>query len=133
MSDTVKSLPWTGQRFVPEVGENIALEHLHHYAMACELVQGKTVSDIACGEGYGAAMLAKFADQVTGVDISAETIAFANAKYQRTNLEFKIRSCGEIPIADASIDIIVSFKTIEHHNQHEAMMDEFKRVLHPGG
>ncbi len=132
MSDTFKSLPWTGERFVPEVGGNIALEHLHRYAMACELVQAKTVLDIACGEGYGVAMLAKAADQVTGVDISAETIAFASAKYRRTNLELKIRSCAEILIVDASIDTIVSFETIEYHNQDEAMMDEFKRVLRPG-
>ncbi len=133
MSDTVKSLPWTEERFVPQVEGSIAREHLHRYATACELVQGKAVLDIACGEGYGAAMLANVANQVTGVHISAETIAFASAKYRRKNLEFKIRSCAEVPVADASIDIIVSFETIEHHNQNEVLMDEFKRVLRPGG
>ena len=49
------------------------------------------------------------------------------------NLEFRIGSCVEIPYPDQFFDLIVSFETIEHHNQHEEMMAEFKRVLRPNG
>jgi 2-polyprenyl-3-methyl-5-hydroxy-6-metoxy-1,4-benzoquinol methylase len=127
------SLAWTGERFVPHVTGNVALEHLHRYAFACELAAGKTVLDIACGEGYGSAMLARVAKHVIGVDIAREVIEHAASKYRRKNLEFRIGSCAAIPVADSSVDLVVSFETIEHHDQHEAMMAEIKRVLTPNG
>ncbi|MDX1411297.1 MAG: class I SAM-dependent methyltransferase, partial [Nitrospirales bacterium] len=126
-------LPWTGERYVPEVGGTIALEHLHRYAVACELASGKMVLDIACGEGYGTAMLAKVAQRVIGVDNSDLVIAHATRKYRKPNLEFRIGSCAEIPLPDGCLDLVVSFETIEHHGQHEEMLGEIKRVLKPTG
>jgi len=129
----ISPLERTGERYIPEMKGGIALEHLHRYAMACQFAKDKNVLDIASGEGYGSAMLAKVANHVIGVDISEEAISFATGKYSRDNLEFKVGSCAEIPLKDASLDLIVSFETIEHHDQHEAMLKEFKRVLHPNG
>ena len=126
-------LPFTGERYVPKLGGSIELEHLHRYLTAKQVVAGKAVLDIACGEGYGSAILAQLADKVTGVDISAEAVSHARTKYRSSNLEFLAGSCAAIPLADASIDVVVSFETIEHHDQHEEMMREIKRVLRPGG
>jgi len=126
-------LTWTGERYLPELEGNIALEHLHRYAMACQLAKGRQVLDIACGEGYGSAMLAEVAQRVIGVDISQDVIAHARLKYRKGNLEFKAGSCSGIPIQDASVDLVVSFETIEHDDQHEAMLSEIKRVLSPNG
>ena len=124
---------FTGERFVPELKGSIALEHLHRYLIACELARGVRVLDIACGEGYGSAMLAEVARHVIGVDISDEVIAHASSMYGRANLEFKVGTCAKIPVPDASVDLVVSFETIEHHDQHQAMMSEIKRVLRPEG
>lgn len=126
-------MPFTGERFTPETHGNIELEHLHRYALACELAAGRTILDIACGEGYGSAMLAKKAKKVIGVDISEETIRHANKRYKKQNIEFKVGSCSDIPLPDGSVDYVVSFETIEHHDQHEQMMKEIKRVLRPNG
>lgn len=130
MTETMK---FTGERFVPGVVGNIELEHLHRYAIARELAVNKTVLDIACGEGYGSAMLAQVAKRVIGVDASRMAIDHASTKYKNDNLEFRYGLCSEIPLPDASIDLVVSFETIEHHDQHEAMMRELKRVLRPNG
>lgn len=127
------TLPFTGERYVPDMKGNIELEHLHRYLLAARAVAGKTVLDIACGEGYGSAILARVAYKVTGVDIVQVSVLHAKAKYQAENLEFKIGSCAAIPLADDSVDIVVSFETIEHHDQHEAMMREIKRVLRLDG
>ena len=64
----------TGERYLPEFDGDWTLEHLHRYLLACELAAGKTVLDIACGDGYGSAMMAKHAVEVTGVDIDAPTV-----------------------------------------------------------
>ncbi len=133
ISHGANSLDFTGERYLPEVGGNIELEHLHRYLLAKQAVVGKTVLDIASGEGYGSAMLAESARRVTGVDISQEAVSHAQTKYRAENLEFRLGSCSVIPLGDASVDVVVSFETIEHHDEHEAMMREIKRVLRPDG
>ncbi|HTT12241.1 MAG TPA: methyltransferase domain-containing protein [Burkholderiaceae bacterium] len=127
-------LEFTGERYLPEVEGQIALEHLHRYFLAARLVKGKEVLDIASGEGYGSAILAESAKSVVGVDISRETIEHAGRKYAGiSNLRYLVGDCGAIPLEGASVDAVVSFETIEHHDKHEAMMSEIKRVLRPGG
>jgi len=49
---------FTGERFLPGVAGEIAYEHCHRYAFARRFVTGARVLDAACGEGYGAALLA---------------------------------------------------------------------------
>jgi glycosyltransferase involved in cell wall biosynthesis/SAM-dependent methyltransferase/uncharacterized coiled-coil protein SlyX len=129
----IEPLPWTGERYLPDVRGNIELEHVHRYLLASRLSSGKRVLDIACGEGYGSALLAQRAMSVVGVDIAAEAVAHANAKYKSRNLAFKMGSCAAIPLPDHSVDFVVSFETIEHHDQHDEMMREIKRVLVPCG
>lgn len=136
MSDsniTSQSLPWTGERYITEVKGNIELEHLHRYLLAKQLSLGKRVLDVASGEGYGSALLAQSAARVVGVDIAAEAVAHATIKYRADNLEYRLGSCAAIPLENHSVDVVVSFETIEHHSEHEAMMREVKRVLIPGG
>lgn len=110
-----------------------ATEHLHRYAIAVTLAKNKVVLDIASGEGYGTALLSQYATKVYGVDISQEAVEFAKKKYKKENLTFLHGSANQIPLPENSIDYIVSFETIEHHDKHEEMMAEFKRVLKPGG
>lgn len=131
MSDAIEV---TGERYYPAVQRGpMALEHWHRYFFARHYVAGRRVLDVASGSGYGSAYLAEHAAQVTGVDISADTISFARSKYQRPNLEYRVGDASEIPLADGSVDVIVSFETIEHHDRHELMLKEFKRLLAPGG
>jgi glycosyltransferase involved in cell wall biosynthesis/ubiquinone/menaquinone biosynthesis C-methylase UbiE len=126
-------MDFTGERYVPELHGDIELEHIHRYLQACEIAEGKIVLDIASGEGYGSAMLARKAKYVTGVDISIDAVDHARERYKKENLDFKVGSCVDIPLPDESADLVVSFETIEHHDQHEKMMQEIKRVLRPAG
>ncbi len=127
------NLPWTGERMVPEIFNFGAIEHLHRYAVAQKYVKDKTILDIASGEGYGSMLLALHAKKVKGVDVSTEAVNHAKKKYQRENLEFMIGSADHIPIEDGTIDVVVSFETIEHHDKHVEMMKEIKRVLKKDG
>ncbi len=127
------SMEFTGERYIPGLRGIIELEHLHRYLQAQEIAIHKIVLDIACGEGYGSAMLANKAEKVIGIDISLEAVQHARRKYLKENLEFMVGSCSEIPLPDSSVDLVVSFETIEHHSQHDEMMLEIKRVLRPEG
>ena len=64
-------LEYTGERMVPEsCGPNTFWEHVYRYRSPPRYVGGRRVLDIACGEGYGAASLARSgAASVIGVDV----------------------------------------------------------------
>ena len=128
-----EGLIFTGERYQPEIGGDVQLEHLHRYAFAKSLVHNKTVLDIACGEGYGSALLSETAKYVTGVDIESRAVEHAKIKYRSDNLSFLEGDCAKIPLKSNSVDVVVSFETIEHHDQHRKMMEEIKRVLKPKG
>lgn len=126
-------MEFTGERFVPGERGQIKYEHLHRYALSLEFAAGKSVLDIASGEGYGAALLARVADVVTGVDVDLEAINHSKHRYYHPNLHFAVGSCQSIPLPDEAVDLVTSFETIEHHEHHEEMMQEVKRVLRPEG
>lgn len=124
---------FTGERFVPTEEGKIQLEHYHRYAVVRDLVAGKRVLDVACGEGYGSSMLAEVAVAVTGVDISSEAVLHAEATYVKPNLTYLEGSATALPFADASFEVVVSFETIEHLAGQAEMVSELRRVLRPEG
>jgi SAM-dependent methyltransferase len=127
-------MEFTGERFVPGTRGEIWIEHWHRYHFAARWARGRRVLDVACGEGYGSARLARNAAPVTGVDLSPQAIAHARATYgSASNLEFVESSCTRMPFPDASFDFVVSFETLEHIEGQEAFLDEVARVLKPDG
>src|SRR6266498_445364 len=128
-----EQLPCTGERLVPQLQGDIAYEHLHRYALALQLCAGRVVLDIACGEGYGAHLMAQTAKEVIGVDLAPDVVKHASTTYRRNNLSFRVGDCCRLPVASSSLDLVVCFETLEHHDRHEEMLAEFKRVLKPDG
>jgi O-antigen biosynthesis protein len=127
------SLHQRGARYVPEIAGNIRLALLHRYVLARQLARNRIVLDIACGDGEGADLLAPVATSVIGVDPAPDRVAAASRRYRRANLTFRGGSCTAIPIMDASVDLVVSFDTIEYEAQQVRMLEEMRRVLAPGG
>ncbi len=129
----VEGMKFTGERFLPTETGDIELEHNHRYLIAAEFAAGKIVLDIASGEGYGSALLARHADRVIGVDISEQAVSHAQSRYQAQNLEYRQGDGTAIPLPDASVDMTVSFETLEHLTEHDELLSEIKRVLKPHG
>src|SRR5271166_4065878 len=103
--DMNDGLELTGERFIPGAAGEIWYEHWHRYLFASPLVAGREVLDLACGEGYGSALLAHSARHVTGVDLASDVIAHARARYaSQANLTFCEADCAALPFADASFD-----------------------------
>jgi O-antigen biosynthesis protein len=126
-------MKFTGERFIPTEQGRIRLEHYHRYAAVKDIVAQKQVLDLACGEGYGSAFMADFAEMVAGVDISQEAINHASQTYQKSNLIFQQGSATALDLPDKKFDIVVSFETIEHLSEQDEMLKEIRRVLRPKG
>lgn len=131
-------MEFTGERMMPEFnkGSEIYIEHLSRYIFASQFIKDKVVLDIACGSGYGSDYLMKNgASKVIGVDISEESVNYCKNKYNKDNLRFAIGSVVNIPVEDNSVDVIVSFETIEHVGGEDQIvfMKEIKRVLKKDG
>jgi len=126
INDGSRYLPWSGDALT-------GFEHLHRYLLARTVVAGRRVLDIACGEGYGAALLADSAARVVGVDIDRDAIRHAAGRYVRPNLYFFQADAQRFALAPASVDVVVSFETLEHFPDQAPFLAALKRVLVPGG
>ena len=126
-------LEFTGERWTTAVHGQIEIEHLHRYLLARDWCRGKDVLDIACGEGYGTALLAQTARRVIGIDVDRATVAHAAAQYARPNLSYVAGDARGIPLAAASVDVVVSFETLEHFAEQELFLAEVGRVMRPDG
>ncbi|MCL4192740.1 MAG: methyltransferase domain-containing protein [Thermoguttaceae bacterium] len=109
--------------------------HLERYNYAAQFVKGQRVLDIACGTGYGSELMAiAGASSVFGIDISADAISFAKKHSISDAIRFEVGDAQNIcQIGSNSIDVAVSFETIEHISDDRSYLAEIRRVLRPGG
>jgi SAM-dependent methyltransferase len=124
----IEDIEYTGERMIPEYSDqNTFWEHIHRYGFAAEWVKNKRVLDIASGEGYGCDGLRRAgARAIIGVEINQEACARATRKY---GIDVRVGNAEAIPIDTGSIDVVVSFETIEHVARPESFLQEVKRVL----
>jgi SAM-dependent methyltransferase len=130
----VPPLELTGERTLPDVPEENYWyrRHLAVYRWIAARCGGLRVVDMACGEGYGSAVLAEHAADVTGVDANPEAHEHARLRYGRPGLRFE-RGLVEEWDDGAPWDAIVFLQTIEHVPDPAAMLSRFRRLLAPGG
>jgi len=128
----VPPLELTGERTLPDVPEENYWyrRHLAVYEWIAARVGGLKVVDMACGEGYGADVLAGAAAEVVGVDANPEAHAHARARYRRPNLRF------DRDLVDRwrePVDAVVFLQTIEHLEDPGATLAHFATLLPAGG
>jgi 2-polyprenyl-3-methyl-5-hydroxy-6-metoxy-1,4-benzoquinol methylase len=112
----------------------VRYQHLERYHWAADFVGQRRVLDVACGTGYGTALLANAgAVQVDGFDCCREAVHIAQKTWQLPNTTFSIAAAHHLPVADDLYDIYVSFETIEHVGNDQALLQEATRVLKPDG
>lgn len=119
----------TGERYVSGLIGDVQSEHYHRYLFALRYCVDRAVLDVASGEGYGSALLAQVARSVTGLDVDAASVAFANAQYGSPRVAFRQGDAAQLPFPDGSFDVVVSFETIEHLADQTRFLEEIRRVL----
>ncbi|MBI3854709.1 MAG: class I SAM-dependent methyltransferase [Planctomycetes bacterium] len=111
------------ERLVPEGAVEASLqEHLARYRFAREQARGR-ILDVACGTGYGTAML-----DAVGADLSLEALRYA----RRHPARYVAADAARLPF-DRAFDTVVSFETIEHVPDPERFVAECGRVLKSDG
>jgi ubiquinone/menaquinone biosynthesis C-methylase UbiE len=100
---------------------------------------GESVLDLGSGGGIDCFLAAKMVGtegRVFGVDMTPDMVRLARAnaaKVGATNVEFRLGEIEHLPIADASIDVVISNCVINLSPEKPAVFAEAFRVLKPGG
>jgi SAM-dependent methyltransferase len=89
------------------------------------------VLDAACGTGRHCAYLAARGHQVIGVDASAEMLD--RARVRVPGAQFRPGRLEAIPVPDDHVDLVVCALALSHVADLDPVMNEFARVLRPGG
>jgi 2-polyprenyl-3-methyl-5-hydroxy-6-metoxy-1,4-benzoquinol methylase len=128
----VPPLELTGERTLPDVPEENYWfrRHLFVYEWIAARVAGLDVIDMACGEGYGADVLARAARTVVGVDANPEAHEHSRLRYVRSNLSF---ARDLVETYEGEADAISFLQTIEHVEAPGDVLEHFKSLLRPGG
>jgi 2-polyprenyl-3-methyl-5-hydroxy-6-metoxy-1,4-benzoquinol methylase len=130
----VPALALTGERTLPDVpAENYWYRrHLVVYEWIAARLGGARVLDMACGEGYGSAVLATRAASVVGLDANPEAFDHARLRYRGPRLTFErglVQTYGD----PHSFDAVVFLQTIEHVQDPAAVLGHLRALLTPGG
>jgi len=122
---------------VPD-GSNLGLGCGNPVALA-SLREGETVLDLGSGAGFDCFLAAQAvgdSGRVIGVDMTPEMLAKARenaAKGGYRNVEFRLGEIEHLPVADASVDVILSNCVINLSPEKNHVFAEAYRVLKPGG
>ncbi len=108
-------------------------DHCSRYHFAASFCRDQVVLDIACGTGFGGAILARAgARAVLGVDMSAEALVQARHG-SAVNTGWARADGRQLPVRDGALGLITSFETIEHLHEPERFLGELRRVLRTDG
>ncbi|MCS7336857.1 MAG: arsenite methyltransferase [Verrucomicrobiae bacterium] len=126
---------------LPE-GANMGLSCGNPTALAA-LKPGEVVLDLGCGAGFDVFIAGRRVGptgRVIGVDMTPEMISRArrNAQVYREqtgldNVEFRLGEIEHLPVADASVDVVISNCVINLSPDKPQVWREIARVLKPGG
>lgn len=93
------------------------------------------VADIGCAAGAQSALWAELGHRVHGLDVNERLVELARKRAREAgmSIEFTVGSAVELPWPDASMDICLVLELLEHVADWERCLDEFARILKPGG
>jgi SAM-dependent methyltransferase len=126
-------LTLTGERTIPglDVENYWFRRHEVVYQRLASRCADRDVLEAGCGEGYGADLISRVARRVIALDYDETTVAHVRAHYPR--VEVMHGNLAELPLADASVDVVVNFQVIEHLWDQTQFVRECARVLRPSG
>ncbi|MFB6156984.1 MAG: arsenite methyltransferase [Haloferacaceae archaeon] len=104
-----------------------------------DIATGETVLDLGSGAGFDCFLAAREAGpegRVIGVDMTPEMVERARENVERNgvdNVEFRLGEIEHLPVADASVDVVISNCVINLSPEKPQVFREAFRALRPGG
>jgi SAM-dependent methyltransferase len=97
--------------------------------------QGRQVLDAGCGIATDGLRFARAGADYTGIDRSATAIDLARVRFEQANVRGTLvqGSITQLPFEDESFDLVYSNGVVHHIEDTQAAIDEYWRVLRPGG
>ncbi len=136
----------TGERLGYSAGELAAAPEGANLGLGCgnpqaiaALATGETVLDLGSGAGFDCFLAARAVGdggRVIGVDMTPPMLEKARANAEKagmSNVEFRLGEIEALPVADASVDVIISNCVINLAIDKRRVFREAFRVLRPGG
>lgn len=127
---------YSGERILPTKLFNVTYQQsLVAYEFAAKHAEGKTVLDVASGEGYGTFVLGKTASRVVGLDFNRAAIIEAQKNYGSETVSFVQGDLLNAPtvLQGELFDVVCCFQTIEHVQNHDDFLASLSAVTKPGG
>lgn len=108
---------------------------LYHHVTYGGNLYGKSVLEVGCGRGGGAAFLARYGGpkEYVGLDISPNLVAYCNRFHQVPGLSFVAGTAERLPFENARFDAVVNVESARCYGDPGAFFRETHRVLRPGG
>jgi ubiquinone/menaquinone biosynthesis C-methylase UbiE len=105
------------------------------FALAMGGRQALDALDIGCGTGFLSLELAARGHRVTGIDFAPAMLALAKEKAAEAGaaIRFEEADAENLPFAPASFDLVITRHVLWTLPHPEAAIDEWMRVLRPGG
>jgi ubiquinone/menaquinone biosynthesis C-methylase UbiE len=105
------------------------------FALALAGRQDLDALDVGCGTGFLSLELAGRGHRVTGIDFAPAMLALAKAKAAEAGaaIRFEEADAEALPFAPASFDLVITRHVLWTLPHPEAAIDEWRRVLRPGG
>lgn len=125
---------FTGERYMPLIwkpGHPGIAFHDERYELAALFCHNKSVLEIGCGAGYGAAILAKEATLVDAFDYSQEAIEYCKEHYPIDNIEFHVGNILDYQIGHYCYDVVVALEVVEHIHDGNVLLELMKRATKP--
>lgn len=100
------------------------------------LLPAMEIADLGAGDGSFSLLLAQRASNVIAVDSSAKMIEVGREQAKRQgmkNIEFRLGDFEEVPINDASVDLVFFSQSLHHALHPERAVHEAWRILRPTG
>lgn len=98
-----------------------------------QMVEGDIILDVGCGIGDIDYMIAPRVSKVVALDILETSIEIAKDFHSLPNIDFIAGDLFKLSFPDNSFDCILCLETIEHIQNPMAFLEEFHRLLKPGG
>jgi SAM-dependent methyltransferase len=97
--------------------------------------QDKDVLEAGCGIATDGTQFARAGARYTGVDFSPTALTHARERFEREGLAGGFVECSitDLPFEEDSFDLVYSMGVIHHIPDTQRVVDEFRRVLRPGG